>query len=87
MRGETIVARGSWMTAALLGVLLVAEGPAMSLAPGLTAPGTAGERLMSALSTQGASSCAKRGRDCTFDPCCTGAGYCRQTEDGDATCK
>jgi hypothetical protein len=69
--------------------MLVAESPAMSLAPGEAAPPAgAAERLRATLSTRAPSEgCSAADEDCTFRPCCDGAGYCRQHGEGERSCR
>jgi hypothetical protein len=70
--------RRAQAAAVFLGVLLVAETPAMSVAPGMTPAIGQTERWMSVLSTRAPNEgCSTKGDECTFRPCCAGEGTCR----------
>lgn len=78
----------SLSVAGLAGLLALAEAPAMSPMPGQV-PGSdpVSRALQGVLGTQSTfERCATRLADCTFTPCCPG-GACRQSGDGDRTCR
>ena len=78
--------RTAHAAAALFGALLVVEGPATRPTAAPAAP--ASERLLSILSTRAPNEgCSAAGEDCTFRPCCPGAGYCRQHGEGERSCR
>ncbi len=82
--------RGASLVVAVFGVFLMTDTPAMSPAPGSwpSSPPSEVERLKAVLGTSNnpLEGCAKRGRDCTFKPCCDDRN-CRANGDGEKTCR